>query len=137
MISTVIPVLNEVDSLAALWRVGRGGPRSQLAMAGDFCRRWLDRRIVGGNLSPGRGRSAGAGAAARAQFWQAAALSAGVRAAAGELVVTLDADGQDDPAEIPHLIAVLGDRYNLVSGWKQARRIPGTRFGCRAFSTAR
>jgi len=52
------------------------------------------------------------------------ALAAGFEAARGEVVVTLDADLQDDPAEIPRLIAKLGEGFDLVSGWKQKRRDP-------------
>lgn len=52
------------------------------------------------------------------------ALAAGFEAARGEVVVTLDADLQDDPAEIPKLVARLGEGFDLVSGWKQKRRDP-------------
>jgi len=52
------------------------------------------------------------------------ALAAGFEAARGEFVVTLDADLQDDPAEIPALIARLEEGFDLVSGWKQKRRDP-------------
>jgi glycosyltransferase involved in cell wall biosynthesis len=58
----------------------------------------------------------------RRNFGKAAALSAGFQAAAGEIVVTIDADLQDDPAEIPQLLAKLDDGYDLVSGWKNGRR---------------
>ncbi|MBN1893476.1 glycosyltransferase [bacterium] len=52
------------------------------------------------------------------------ALAAGFEAARGEAVVTLDADLQDDPAEIPRLIDRLEEGFDLVSGWKQKRRDP-------------
>jgi len=55
-------------------------------------------------------------------FGKAAALAAGFAAAAGEIVVTMDADLQDDPAEIPRLLARLEEGYDLVSGWKQDRK---------------
>ena len=58
----------------------------------------------------------------RRNFGKAAALSAGFQAARGEIVVTIDADLQDDPAEIPALVAKLGDGYDLVSGWKKKRK---------------
>jgi glycosyltransferase involved in cell wall biosynthesis len=51
------------------------------------------------------------------------ALEAGFRAARGELVVTMDADLQDDPAEVPRLLQALEEGgYDLVSGWKTVRR---------------
>jgi glycosyltransferase involved in cell wall biosynthesis len=58
----------------------------------------------------------------RRNFGKAAALSAGFQTAAGEIVVTIDADLQDDPAEIPQLLAKLDEGYDLVSGWKSSRR---------------
>jgi glycosyltransferase involved in cell wall biosynthesis len=58
----------------------------------------------------------------RRNFGKAAALSAGFEAAQGDVVVTMDADLQDDPAEIPALIAKLDDGFDLVSGWKTDRK---------------
>ncbi len=52
------------------------------------------------------------------------ALSAGFAAASGKRVVTMDADLQDDPSEIPGLLARLEDGFDLVSGWKKKRRDP-------------
>jgi glycosyltransferase involved in cell wall biosynthesis len=60
----------------------------------------------------------------RRNFGKAAALAAGIDAAAGEVIVTMDADLQDDPAEIPRLLAKLDDGYDLVSGWKCDRQDP-------------
>jgi dolichol-phosphate mannosyltransferase len=60
----------------------------------------------------------------RRNFGKSAALSAGFRAANGDLIVTLDGDLQDDPAEIPKLIAKLDEGYDVVSGWKQVRHDP-------------
>jgi dolichol-phosphate mannosyltransferase len=63
----------------------------------------------------------------RRNFGKAAALDAGFDEAAGEIVVTIDGDLQDDPAEIPRLLAKLDEGYDLVSGWKTRRRDPWTR----------
>src|SRR5258708_7167463 len=60
----------------------------------------------------------------RRNFGKAAALAAGVEAARGEVIVTMDADLQDDPAEIPHLLEKLDEGYDLVSGWKCDRQDP-------------
>jgi glycosyltransferase involved in cell wall biosynthesis len=67
----------------------------------------------------------------RRNFGKAVALSAGFEAARGTVVVTMDADLQDDPAEIPHLLAKLDEGYDLVSGWKCDRQDP---FARRMFS---
>ena len=58
----------------------------------------------------------------RRNFGKAAALATGFRAASSEWVVTLDADLQDDPEEIPALLGKLCEGYDVVSGWKQRRR---------------
>lgn len=55
---------------------------------------------------------------------KAAALATGFREARGELIVTMDADLQDDPAEIPNLLAALSPDHDLVSGWKKKRHDP-------------
>ncbi len=60
----------------------------------------------------------------RRNFGKSAALSVGFREANGEFVVTMDADLQDDPAEIPSLLDMLAEGYDLVSGWKQKRHDP-------------
>ena len=57
----------------------------------------------------------------RRNFGKSAALSAGFREAQGEYIVTMDADLQDDPNEIPSLIEALDDTFDLVSGWKKKR----------------
>ena len=59
----------------------------------------------------------------RRNFGKAAALQAGFAAARGERIVTLDADLQDVPAEIPRLLDAL-EQADLVSGWKRPRRDP-------------
>ena len=58
----------------------------------------------------------------RRNFGKAAALVAGFDQARGEIVVTIDGDLQDDPAEIPRLLAKLDEGFDLVSGWKTHRR---------------
>ena len=55
---------------------------------------------------------------------KSAALAVGFREAEGDVVVTIDADLQDDPAEIPKLLDALADGYDLVSGWKRERKDP-------------
>jgi glycosyltransferase involved in cell wall biosynthesis len=63
----------------------------------------------------------------RRNFGKSAALAAGFEQARGDVVVTIDADLQDDPAEIPRLLAKLDEGFDLVSGWKSRRRDPWTR----------
>src|SRR5439155_8198733 len=58
----------------------------------------------------------------RRNFGKAAALAAGFEQARGEVVVTIDADLQDDPAEISSLLTKLDEGYDVVSGWKVRRQ---------------
>ncbi|WP_395071631.1 glycosyltransferase family 2 protein [Gracilimonas sp.] len=57
-------------------------------------------------------------------YGKSVALQAGFDAAKGKYVVTMDADLQDDPAEVPEMIQMLKDGYDLVSGWKKERHDP-------------
>jgi len=63
----------------------------------------------------------------RSNQGKAVALAAGFREARGEIIVTLDADLQDDPREIPRFLQKLEEGYDLVSGWKATRHDPSSR----------
>ncbi|MCC6298136.1 MAG: glycosyltransferase family 2 protein [Anaerolineales bacterium] len=58
----------------------------------------------------------------RRNFGQTAAISAGIDHAQGETIILLDADLQNDPADIPRLLAKLNEGYDLVSGWRKDRK---------------
>ena len=58
----------------------------------------------------------------RRNFGQTAAIAAGLDHACGETIVLLDADMQNDPADIPMLLAKLDEGYDLVSGWRKDRK---------------
>jgi glycosyltransferase involved in cell wall biosynthesis len=53
---------------------------------------------------------------------QSAALDAGIKQAKGEIIITLDGDGQNDPADIPNLIKKLDEGFDVVCGWRHKRR---------------
>jgi glycosyltransferase involved in cell wall biosynthesis len=57
----------------------------------------------------------------RRNFGQTAALAAAISYATMPIVITLDADLQNDPADIPRLVATLGDSYDVVAGWRRRR----------------
>ncbi|MCA9671100.1 MAG: glycosyltransferase family 2 protein, partial [Myxococcales bacterium] len=63
----------------------------------------------------------------RRNFGKSAALAAGFDAASAPLVLTIDGDGQDDPAEIPAMLSKLDEGFDVVSGWKRERNDPGGR----------
>ncbi|HST48115.1 glycosyltransferase family 2 protein [Jatrophihabitans sp.] len=73
----------------------------------------------------------------RSNFGKAAALSAGFAEARGEILITLDADMQDDPNELPRLLATLEGGYDLVTGYKRDRKDPlGKRLPSKVFNRA-
>jgi glycosyltransferase involved in cell wall biosynthesis len=73
----------------------------------------------------------------RSNFGKAAALSAGFGEASGDIIITMDADMQDDPAELPRLLSTLETGYDLVTGYKRDRKDPiGKRLPSKVFNRA-
>ncbi len=73
----------------------------------------------------------------RTNLGKAAAVATGFAYSDADVIVTIDGDGQDDPADIPALIDRLEAGVDLVSGWKRDRRDPATRrFASRVFNRA-
>jgi dolichol-phosphate mannosyltransferase len=125
MISVVVPVFNEQESLALLYE-----ELAQAALAADLRFEVL---FVDDGSSDGSWDRIQAfaqrhaevhGIRLRRNFGKAAALSAGFAAARGDIIMTLDADLQDNPAEIPRFLRKLNEGYDVVSGWKQVRFDP-------------
>lgn len=58
----------------------------------------------------------------RRNFGQTAAIAAGIDHSKGEIIILLDADMQNDPADVPMLLAKLDEGYDLVSGWRKQRK---------------
>jgi glycosyltransferase involved in cell wall biosynthesis len=125
-LSFVVPLLNEAPSLAELYgrirEVGEG-----LAMPFELV--FVDDGSTDGSFEALKSLHAEDGRVRVLRFGRnrgkSDALSAGFEAARGDLVITLDADLQDDPDEVPRMLQTLreGD-YDLVSGWKSVRRDP-------------
>src|SRR5947209_259594 len=119
-LSLVIPVLNEVDSLRELHsQISRAAVDNSLEIEIVF----VDDGSRDGSWEVIRQLSHGdsrvQGIRFRRNFGKAAALTAGLKAANGELMMMMDADLQDDPAEIPNFIAKLNEGFDVVNGWKQ------------------
>ena len=128
MISFVIPVYNERESLETLLdELSRAVESNGLGEA-EFL--FVDDGSRDGSWSVLKGLSAKDARVKairfRRNFGKAAALTAGFGEARGDVVFTLDADLQDDPAEIPNFLARLeeGDGLDVVSGWKRTRHDP-------------
>jgi glycosyltransferase involved in cell wall biosynthesis len=125
MISIVIPVCNEEESLSILHgEIAQVARRAGLAFEvifvddGSHDTSWKVISDLAGNF-PGVH-----GVRLRRNFGKAAALSAGFAAATGDVVMTLDSDLQDDPAEIPNFLLALGEGMDVISGWKKKRHDP-------------
>jgi glycosyltransferase involved in cell wall biosynthesis len=58
----------------------------------------------------------------RRNFGQTAAIAAGIEHSSGDLVVLMDADLQNDPADIPAIISKINEGYDVVSGWRKRRK---------------
>lgn len=124
-VSVVLPVLDEVQSLGALHReltevLERLGRAYEIIFVDDGSRDGSFEAVDKLHRSDDRVR----GVQLRRNFGKAAALAVGFREARGDVVVTLDADLQDDPAELPKLLAPLDEGFDLVSGWKRDRQDP-------------
>ena len=125
-ISVVVPLYNEAESLPELvaWidRVAEGHGLSYEAILvddGSSDASWEEVERLKTRYPALRGiRFA-------RNYGKSAALYCGFAAAAGEVVVTMDADLQDSPDEIPELRRmILEEGYDLVSGWKRKRHDP-------------
>ena len=58
----------------------------------------------------------------RKNFGQTAAIDAGIKSAKGEIIITMDGDLQNDPEDIPRLLAKLNEGYDIISGWRKHRK---------------
>ncbi|MFH1011320.1 MAG: glycosyltransferase [bacterium] len=124
-ITVVVPLYNEEESLGELYAsivevcqkcalsreilfMDDGSTDNSLQMLKDLCRK--DKTVHVLSFRKNNGKSA--------------ALQTAFRNARGNMVITMDADLQDDPQEIPALLKKLNEGYDLVSGWKRKRRDP-------------
>jgi glycosyltransferase involved in cell wall biosynthesis len=126
MLSIVVPILNEQESLREL-------VRQVIAASASLANHDLEILLVDDGSTDETWEVVQALQAAtpqvcgirfRRNFGKAAALSAAFTECRGDIVITMDADLQDDPKEIPRMIAKLEEGYDVVSGWKQTRYDP-------------
>jgi glycosyltransferase involved in cell wall biosynthesis len=123
-ISVVIPVYNEVESVEQLYKelikvlssfdsyqivfVDDGSSDGSVSVIKNIVKNDINTKIIQFHRNYGK----------------SAALGEGFKNADGEYIVTMDADLQDDPKEVPNLIAKLEEGFDLVSGWKKDRKDP-------------
>ncbi len=127
-LSIVMPVFNEADSLRELNAqldealagvndvhervfVDDGSTDDSKAILKQICDSRQDCKLI----------------SLRRNFGKSVALSAGFALARGDIIITMDTDLQDDPAEIPRLLAKLDEGYDLVTGQKANRQDPLTK----------
>lgn len=124
-LSLIIPVYNEVANLRPLWQ------EITEALAGrdlDYEVIFIDDGSSDGSVGVMEALAAEDARVVaivfRRNFGQTAAFAAGFRHAAGRAIVTMDADRQNDPADIPALLERLEEGYDVVNGWRQSRQDP-------------
>ena len=128
-ISVVIPLLNEEESLKELYdwikRVVNANALSCEIIFVDDGSRDNSWEVI---EALGRSDLNVKGIRFRRNYGKAAALNVGFQAASGDVVITMDADLQDSPDEIPELVRMIREEgYDLVSGWKKKRYDPITK----------
>lgn len=124
-LSVILPVCNEAENLrplhASLQSVfDRMGRSCEMIFCDDGSRD--DSRTIIRQLAESDERVKAV--FLRRNFGQTAAISAGVDHALGEIIVIMDADLQNDPEDIPALLAKLEEGFDIVSGWRRHRNDP-------------
>lgn len=128
-LSVVVPVFNEHESLVQLidelnGGIGNAVMKFEVILVDDGSTDVSWRVITQLSQADTAGAATVSGIRLRRNFGKAAALTAGMKIATGELILMLDADLQDDPAEFPALLRQINAGYDVVNGWKERRLDP-------------
>jgi glycosyltransferase involved in cell wall biosynthesis len=122
-LSVVVPLLNEQDSIKALYEeikaslADRYGDSYEIVFVDDGSTDDSFAILAQLQQLDGRVRVI----SFRRNFGQTAALSAGFEHSRGKIIIAIDADRQNDPADIPRLLDKLNEGYDIVSGWRKKR----------------
>lgn len=124
-VSVVLPVYNERENLEPLYRELR---EVLVSLGRPFEILFIDDGSQDGSTDVLRRLAASDETVRvirfRRNFGQTAALDAGLHHASGEVIVLMDADAQNDPSDIPRMMARLDEGYDLVHGWRKERQDP-------------
>ena len=128
-LSVVVPVFNEHESLVQLIDelnagIGKAVAKFEVILVDDGSTDESWRVITQLSQAAESNAAPVSGIRLRRNFGKAAALTAGMKIAKGELILMLDADLQDDPAEFPALLRQINAGYDVVNGWKERRLDP-------------
>ncbi|HHP7230112.1 MAG TPA: glycosyltransferase family 2 protein [Xenococcaceae cyanobacterium] len=122
-LSVVVPIYNEAESLPSLIEAIASAARETRLSYEIIC---VDDGSIDGSTqiltAIARQRRDLKGVILRRNYGQTPAMAAGFEYATGKIIITLDGDLQNDPADIPLLIAKLDEGYDLVSGWRKQRQ---------------
>lgn len=122
-VSIVVPIYNEEDNVVALYEelalmAERGRLNCEFIFVDDGSRDATVERLR--DISSNDARAVIV--ELRRNFGQTAAMAAGFDYATGDVIATLDGDLQNDPAEVPRMVAKLDEGYDLVAGWRKHRK---------------
>jgi glycosyltransferase involved in cell wall biosynthesis len=125
MLSVVIPIFNEEQNISPLYRelktvMEAMGAEYEVIFVDDGSDDGTDEILQ--RLAQGDKRLKVI--KFRKNFGQTAAIAAGVEHAQGEIIVTMDGDGQNAPRDIPRLLERLEQGYDVASGWRRSRKDP-------------
>lgn len=122
LVSIVIPVFNEAENVAPLHREITAAVKDR---AEEYEIIFVDDGSSDASLSELKKLRAGDPRVKiiqfRKNFGQSAAISAGFASCRGEVVIAMDADLQNDPADIPRLVDKVGEGFDIVNGWRKDR----------------
>ena len=120
-ISVVVPVYNEKDNVGSLHKELLAALKP---LKKSFEVIFVDDRSTDGTWEALQALSPVKILHLRRQFGQSCALDAGIKIAKGDVIITLDGDGQNDPADIPLLLRTLENGWDVVCGWRFKRQDP-------------
>lgn len=124
-VSIIVPMLNEQDSIAPLYEEMKSVAAEQpLRYEMIFIDDGSTDQTVPRLLAVAAGDPRVTIVQFKRKFGQTAAMAAGIRRSCGKVIVPLDADGQNDPHDIPALVAKLDEPpgWDIVSGWRRSRQ---------------
>ncbi|MGA1124561.1 MAG: glycosyltransferase family 2 protein, partial [Chthoniobacterales bacterium] len=123
LVSITVPVYNEVDAIGGLYESTR-------RVMEELGRPWEIIFVDDGSLDGSSDKLDEIAARDphvrvvhfRRNFGQTAAMMAGFDHAAGEVIIPMDGDAQNDPSDIPRMLAKIDEGYDVVSGWRKDRQ---------------